>query len=152
YTATASDPDGPLTPQCIPASGSLFPLGTTTVSCTATNRHGNSTSGQFPVTVGAASIAGCQADGKIDGRGSLLGGVFQSALAAGYRDDVCGRIIDGRGDTMVAYDYDALTGSANGLLGASCRTDAFYTSDVPYTQATLNSLDGAPGALGCSPF
>src|SRR5262249_49605976 len=28
YTATASDPDRPLTPQCLPASGSLFPLRT----------------------------------------------------------------------------------------------------------------------------
>jgi endo-1,4-beta-xylanase len=33
--------DGPLTPVCTPASGSLFPVGTTTVTCTATDAAGN---------------------------------------------------------------------------------------------------------------
>ncbi|MGW4159522.1 VWA domain-containing protein [Streptomyces sp. NPDC004788] len=42
YTATAVDAvDGPLTPQCTPASGSLFPVGETTVTCTATDKAGN---------------------------------------------------------------------------------------------------------------
>ncbi|MEV5971697.1 VWA domain-containing protein [Streptomyces sp. NPDC051921] len=42
YTATAEDAkDGPLTPSCIPASGSVFPVGTTTVTCTATDGGGN---------------------------------------------------------------------------------------------------------------
>ncbi|MFF9343902.1 HYR domain-containing protein [Streptomyces sp. NPDC014773] len=43
YTATAVDAkDGPLTPACAPASGSLFPVGSTTVTCTATDGAGNS--------------------------------------------------------------------------------------------------------------
>ncbi|MEU8541347.1 HYR domain-containing protein [Streptomyces sp. NPDC048717] len=42
YTATAVDAqDGPLTPSCTPASGSLFPVGTTTVTCEATDAAGN---------------------------------------------------------------------------------------------------------------
>ncbi|MFD8009286.1 HYR domain-containing protein [Streptomyces sp. NPDC058955] len=42
YTATAVDGhDGPLTPTCAPASGFVFPVGTTTVTCTATDRAGN---------------------------------------------------------------------------------------------------------------
>ncbi|MGW4996469.1 HYR domain-containing protein [Streptomyces hydrogenans] len=42
YTATAEDAkDGPLTPSCSPASGSLFPVGSTTVTCTATDAAGN---------------------------------------------------------------------------------------------------------------
>ncbi|MFB7342248.1 HYR domain-containing protein [Streptomyces hydrogenans] len=42
YTATAEDAkDGPLTPSCTPASGSLFPVGSTTVTCTATDAAGN---------------------------------------------------------------------------------------------------------------
>ncbi len=40
FTATATN-DGVVT--CTPASGSLFPLGTTTVSCTATNAGGSDT-------------------------------------------------------------------------------------------------------------
>lgn len=52
YTATASDlVDGSVTPVCDTASGSVFPLGTTTVSCTATDTRGNSSSGTLDVTV-----------------------------------------------------------------------------------------------------
>lgn len=53
YTATATDlVDGDVTPDCLPASGSTFAPGTTTVSCTATDSRGNtSDAGTFDVTV-----------------------------------------------------------------------------------------------------
>ena len=52
YTATATDTvSGALTPSCAPASGSTFALGTTTVTCTATDGSGNQASGQFTITV-----------------------------------------------------------------------------------------------------
>jgi hypothetical protein len=52
YTATASDiVDGSVTPLCTPASGSTFPLGTTTVTCSATDKAGNTASGSFTVSV-----------------------------------------------------------------------------------------------------
>ncbi|MFI6648118.1 VWA domain-containing protein [Streptomyces sp. NPDC050529] len=42
YTATATDAqDGELPVTCTPASGSLFPVGTTTVTCSATDTAGN---------------------------------------------------------------------------------------------------------------
>ncbi|MFH9264477.1 VWA domain-containing protein [Streptomyces sp. NPDC017546] len=42
YTATATDPqDGALPVTCAPPSGSLFPVGTTTVTCSATDSAGN---------------------------------------------------------------------------------------------------------------
>lgn len=42
YTATATDPqDGDLPVTCAPPSGSLFPVGTTTVTCSATDSAGN---------------------------------------------------------------------------------------------------------------
>ena len=49
---TASDPDdlaGPVT--CAPASGTLFGIGVTTVTCTSTDSHGNTGSTSFTVTV-----------------------------------------------------------------------------------------------------
>lgn len=52
FTVTAdgtSDPDPEIT--CTPESGSTFPLGTTTVQCTATDSSGNSASDSFTVTV-----------------------------------------------------------------------------------------------------
>jgi hypothetical protein len=53
YTATASDlVDGSVTPHCTPSSGSTFALGTTTVSCTATDAAGNTSEPEtFTVTV-----------------------------------------------------------------------------------------------------
>jgi len=52
FTATAVDiVDGNITPTCVPPSGSLFPLGTTTVTCSATDAHNNTGSASFTITV-----------------------------------------------------------------------------------------------------
>lgn len=52
YIATADDiVDGAIVPNCFPASGSMFPLGTTTVTCTAKDKAGNIASQSFPLTV-----------------------------------------------------------------------------------------------------
>jgi hypothetical protein len=52
YTVTATDNLDP-NPRlsCVPASGSTFPVGTTSVSCSATDRAGNTVSGSFSVVV-----------------------------------------------------------------------------------------------------
>ena len=52
FASSASDlVDGTLSPTCTPASGSMFAIGTTTVTCTATDAAGNSGSASFSVTV-----------------------------------------------------------------------------------------------------
>lgn len=52
FTVGASDAeDGPLTASCTPGSGTLFPIGVTTVDCTATDALGAGASGAFTVTV-----------------------------------------------------------------------------------------------------
>jgi HYR domain len=51
YTVSAHDAGATLTPSCAPSSGSSFPLGTTTVSCTATDAAGLTASGSFSVVV-----------------------------------------------------------------------------------------------------
>jgi large repetitive protein len=52
YTASATDiVDGDVTPDCAPASGSTFALGTTTVTCSAEDAAGNSDSRSFNVIV-----------------------------------------------------------------------------------------------------
>ncbi len=48
YTVTATNN---ATVTCTPASGTLFPVGATTVNCTAKDANGNTTSGSFTVTV-----------------------------------------------------------------------------------------------------
>jgi HYR domain len=52
YSASATDiVDGSIGVSCNPPSGSVFPVGSTTVNCTATDSHANSTSGSFTVAV-----------------------------------------------------------------------------------------------------
>jgi len=53
YTSpTATDiVDATPTVACVPPSGSTFPIGTTTVTCTATDDSGNSASATFTITV-----------------------------------------------------------------------------------------------------
>ena len=67
FSATATDAEDATAPvpTCAPASGSTFPLGTTTVNCTATDSEGLSDSGSFHVTVvdtTAPSLVGVPAD------------------------------------------------------------------------------------------
>jgi hypothetical protein len=55
--ATATDNSGTaLTPVCTPASGTLFPVGTTTVTCNATDAANNVGSATFTVTVGMPDV------------------------------------------------------------------------------------------------
>jgi hypothetical protein len=64
FDASANDNvDGPLPVTCSPASGSTFDLGTTTVTCTATDAAGNSGSTSFTVIV--------RLKGDINGDGSI---------------------------------------------------------------------------------
>ena len=52
FTATAvDDVDGAILPVCTPESGSQFSVGTTTVTCTATDTAGNVAEASFDVTV-----------------------------------------------------------------------------------------------------
>ena len=52
FSASALDNvDGALTAGCTPSSGAAFPVGTTTVTCSATDRSGNTGSQTFTVTV-----------------------------------------------------------------------------------------------------
>lgn len=52
FTVTASDDLDPVpVVACVPPSGSLFPPGTTMVTCTATDAYGNASTCAFPVNV-----------------------------------------------------------------------------------------------------
>ena len=52
FTVSASDlVDGVITPQCDHSSGDTFPLGVTTVHCSAMDSHHNQATGSFTVTV-----------------------------------------------------------------------------------------------------
>jgi hypothetical protein len=62
FTVTAQDAvDGAVAVTCAPASGATFPVGVTTVNCSAKDKQGNEASGSFKVTVedkGAPVLSG----------------------------------------------------------------------------------------------
>jgi ABC-type phosphate transport system substrate-binding protein len=101
----------------------------------------------------------CQAsDGKINGRGATFQERAQvSVFAPGYRDDFCGSTEkspeDPAGNTMIAYNYAEAknavkqVGSGAGIKAASCRTDAYSASDIPYTVKQHKELNEPPGTL-----
>src|SRR6185369_15845005 len=58
YTVTATDNCSTPTLVCAPASGSTFAVGTSPVTCTATDADGNTHSGSFNVTVTRSGTGG----------------------------------------------------------------------------------------------
>jgi len=95
YSATASDTIDPSpTVSCTPNSGSTFPIGTTTVQCTATDAAGNISHGPFTVTVNgvAAQLQDLAAAVNSAGPGSSFANKvaqIQAAVAANDRAGAC---------------------------------------------------------------
>jgi HYR domain/Nidogen-like len=112
FTASASDiVDGSITPTCSPASGSTFPAGDTTVTCTATDAHHNTTSASFTVHVrsGAELLGTLITDSTGVGPGTSLADKARKAktyFQNGDIPDACG--------TLAAYlnELKAQTGKS----------------------------------------
>jgi hypothetical protein len=123
YAATATDlVDGALLPSCSPASGATFPIGTTTVNCTATDAQGNSSSGSFMVTVnlGTPRIAGSIAAKGHDASGNYYVDLRLTNTGDGHARNVrintlAFRTLSGTG--TVSYNA-ALSGTLPLVVGA----------------------------------
>ena len=95
YTATAADPDDAVASlRCSPPSGAVFPAGQATVTCTASDTHGNSSTASFTVTVKGAAAQLADLLAAVDGVGpgtSLADKVRQAQryLAIGDTADAC---------------------------------------------------------------
>ena len=95
FSASANDlVDGPVAVTCSPTSGFLFPIGTTTVNCWASDSHGNTANGSFNVTVQYAAqgtqckgVAGHQILQPINADGSS---VFKQGSTVPAKFRVCG--------------------------------------------------------------
>ncbi len=135
--ATASDlVDGALAPSCSPASGSLFPLATTTVTCSATDTAGNTGSAAFSVTVqdAGAPVVSVPENTTVEATGPSGATVTYRTVTA--IDDVDGTIpnvtcskasgtVFGLGRTAVtcqATDSSGKTGSATFYVSVEDRT------------------------------
>lgn len=72
---TYPQPTGVPAPTCIPASGTSFPKGTTTVMCTATATSGNTSTCSFTVTVNDAQAPSVSCPSNVTSVTSNIGGV-----------------------------------------------------------------------------
>ncbi len=79
------DVDGPVAATCIPASGSVFATGATTVACTASDQAGNTRARSFIITVRTVSTITWQ------NPTSIVGGTPLSAVQLNATANVPGR-------------------------------------------------------------
>ena len=120
YTATATDAiDGPITPTCTPASGSTFPLGTTSVSCSATDRAGNTGSGTFDVTV-------------VDTTAPVLTLPSPDAVEA-----------TGSTGAVVTYTAPSATDLVDGSVPVTCDKNSGDTFELGTTTVSCSATDAA---------
>jgi hypothetical protein len=145
FHVSAADPPHARPPvSCTPSSGSLFPMGTTTVTCSATDAAGNTGTAKFRVTVAyfcagrPATIVGS------DASESLMGTSGDDVIVAlGGDDTVTGRA--GRDRICGGLGNDSLDGGegADVILGGPER-DYLVGGGGP------DQLDGGPGRDGLS--
>ncbi len=130
FTATASDlVDGAIAPSCAPASGSLFAVGHTTVTCTAQDAAHNSTTESFDVHVLADTIApSLQTHGNL-----TLEATGSAGAAATFTAPAASDLVDGGVATSCA--------PASGSVFALGHTTVTCTAEDSSHNAATTSFD-----------
>ncbi|MGN6578136.1 MAG: HYR domain-containing protein [Nocardioides sp.] len=120
--------DGSVPTNCTPASGSLFPMGTTTVTCTAKDKAGNSDTKDFKVTVTAAWSGVLQpvnADGSsVFKLGSTVPVKFQLTGASAGVKDLVARLYYARISSAGTGLFMEADSTSNATTGNLFRYDA----------------------------
>ncbi|HLE98133.1 MAG TPA: HYR domain-containing protein, partial [Candidatus Thermoplasmatota archaeon] len=136
--------DGEGATDCVPASATTFPIGTTLVTCAVTDGHGNVALAFFDVNV-VTSPDALEAFGGADFVGVL----------AGNGQLLRARVLDQAGNPVsgVTVDWAVLAGGGE-LSAASSDTDVDGVASVVLTtggEAGLNVVEASSGALDGSP-
>src|SRR5262249_4268477 len=130
---TSSDNCPGATAACVPASGSTFPLGTTTVICTATDAAGNTATCSFRVN----AFDVCLQDDSTRGNVLLI-----NSATGDYRFCCGGTTFTGKGTVKKSGSTISLTSST-----ADRRVQAQIDSALKKGTAELQS---PPGTSRCS--
>lgn len=126
--ATATDlVDGPLAVNCTPASGTAFSLGTTTVTCSATDTAGNTGTNTFTVEVQDDTLP-----------------------VVTVPPDVTAEATDATG-AQVAYDVASAEDDVDGPLAVTCSKASGTTFPLGTTTVTCTATDAA-GNVGDNSF
>ncbi|MBK7999073.1 MAG: HYR domain-containing protein [Verrucomicrobia bacterium] len=125
FVVTGADAAGaPLIAECVPASGSGFAVGQTTVTCTVTASPGNSVSCSFRVTVADTAIPTITCPGDI-------------ATAA-------------TGEAGAVVTYEATASDAGGIASLVCVPASGSTFALGETPVTCTATDNAGNTASCS--
>ena len=178
WAVTASDAVGLAGPaSCSPGSGNTFPLGTTTVTCSATDVAGNTRSGTFSVTVrdttGPSLVVGNDVTREATGPGGATV-TYDAATATDLHDGVlaptCTPASGSQfpiGDTVVTCSVEDASGNAaSGTLAVHVHDTSGPVIDVPadrtveatspagatvaFDADSVDAVDG-PRPVTCSP-
>jgi hypothetical protein len=146
FTTFASDAvDGSVPVNCDHASGDTFPLGTTTVTCSAADAAGNSTSGWFTISIADTSAPALALPGNLAAEATSAGGA-SVAFTTSASDAADGTVpVDcdhASGDTF-SLGTTTVTCSAADAAGNS--TSGSF--DVSVGDSTAPSLDGMPADI-----
>jgi len=129
YTVTGTDlVDRSVAPSCARPPGAVFPLGVSTVKCTATDRSGNRSSASFPVTVK-------------DTTGPRLGALEPDIVAEAT----------GPAGSAVGYDSPTAVDAVDGAVPASCSPSSGSTYPLGSTTVTCRATDSR-GNVGTGTF
>ncbi|HXH40289.1 MAG TPA: HYR domain-containing protein, partial [Thermoanaerobaculia bacterium] len=170
FTASATDAvDGPVTVTCSPSSGSTFPLGTTTVTCTAYDSQANVGIGTFNVTVSNGPVLTLPADITAEATSAAGAAVSYTVTATDNATITCTPASGSTfplGTTQVNCSATAVTGSTSGSFNVTVRDTtppvlslpANITAEatgpsgaaVTYTATATDLVDGSV-AVFCSP-
>jgi HYR domain-containing protein len=159
FAPTVSDNCPGVTFICTPPSGSIFPVGTTTVNCTATDASGNTASCSFTVTV----FSGCLVDESIPNNVVLFnsrtgeyrfccGGTLQKTGTGTLTIRGCiGTIDDQKGNIRVhiEFDFSANNGRGKGtaaLLKLSASSNPICTITDQSMAGNTCTCGGPPSA------
>jgi hypothetical protein len=118
YQVSATDPAGIASITCTPPSGSTFPLGTTTVSCTAKNTQGGTSTKSFTVTVADTT----------------------PPVLSGVPANITTTTVNASGKT-VTYATPSATDLVDGAVPVSCVPPAGSTFPVGTTTVTCTATD-----------
>jgi len=151
FTATAHDEiDGTLPVTCTPPSGSLFPIGMTPVSCSATNAHGKSATGTFYVRVtqleGPAPVLTLPANMTVEAESNAGAHVTYTASA---HDDVDGVIpisCTPASGAMFPFGAISVVCSATNSHGITA-SGSFTVNVVDSTPPAIADVHASPGVL-----
>jgi hypothetical protein len=144
YAASATDAeDNPdPTPICSPASGSTFPLGTTTVACSVTDAGGLSASGSFTVSIVDTTAPALSLPGNLTAEATGAGGAsvsFTTSASDTVDSSVPVNCDQASGDTF-PLGTTTVTCSAADAAGNS--TSGWFTISIADTTAPALALPG----------